>query len=61
MSDRDQASRRDFLKLAAAGAPVAAVAAVATGGDAEAAAIEAAGEGLRPTEEAKKYYASARF
>ena len=60
MSDQDRASRRDFLKLAATGAPVVAVATVATT-DAEAAAIEAAGEGLRPTEEAKKYYASARF
>ena len=60
MSDQERASRRDFLKLAATGAPVVAVAGVATT-DVEAAAIEAAGEGLRPTEDAKKYYASARF
>jgi hypothetical protein len=61
MSDEKRASnRRDFLKLAATGAPVAAVAAVA-GTDAEAAIEDAAGEGLRNTEHTKKYYDSARF
>ena len=62
MSDEKRASsRRDFLKLAAAGAPVAAVAAV-TGQDAEAAVLEdVAGEGLRTTEHSKTYYALARF
>ena len=61
MSDEKRAeSRRDFLKLAATGAPVAAVAAVA-GTDADAAVEEVAGEGLRMTEHTRKYYDSARF
>lgn len=61
MSDEKRAaSRRDFLRLAAAGAPAMAVAAVA----APAAADEAeqtAKTGLRQTEHTKKYYDSARF
>ena len=61
MSEEKRAeSRRDFLKLAATGAPVAAVAAVA-GTEAEAAIEDVAGEGLRATEHTKKYYDSARF
>lgn len=55
------ASRRDFLKLAGAGAPVAAVA-VVTGGSAEAEAAEQhAGEGLRKTDHVRKYLETARF
>ncbi|WP_306262646.1 twin-arginine translocation signal domain-containing protein [Pararhizobium sp. IMCC21322] len=55
------ASRRDFLKLAGAGAPVAAVA-VITGGGTEAEAAEPmTGEGLRKTEHVQKYLESARF
>ncbi len=62
MSDEKRASnRRDFLKLAATGAPVAAVAAVAGTTPAEAAIEDVAGEGLRATEHTKKYYDSARF
>ena len=61
MSEEKRAeSRRDFLKLAATGAPVAAVAAVA-GTDADAAVEDVAGEGLRMTEHTRKYYDSARF
>ena len=59
MSDQERASRRDFLKLAATGAPAVAVAAVA-GSEAEAAPVEV-GEGLRDTEYTRKYYDSARF
>lgn len=60
MSDEKRAaSRRDFLKLAATGAPAVAVAAVSAG--AEAAPVEASGEGLRETEHTRKYYATARF
>lgn len=59
--EKRAASRRDFLKLAAAGAPVAAVAAVAGPGAAEAAVSDASHEGLRKTEQTEKYYASARF
>ena len=61
MSEEKRAeSRRDFLKLAATDAPVAAVAAVA-GTDADAAVEDVAGEGLRMTEHTRKYYDSARF
>lgn len=60
MSDeKRQASRRDFLKLAAAGAPAVAVATVAAPAAAE--PEEASGDGLRLTAHAKKYYDSARF
>ena len=60
MSDQERTSRRDFLKLAATGAPVAAVAAIAAPDSAEA-EIADAGEGLRPTEHARKFYETARF
>ena len=61
MSDEKRAeSRRDFLKLAATGAPVAAVAAVA-GTQAEAGVEDIASEELRMTEHTRKYYDSARF
>ncbi|MEL6773942.1 MAG: twin-arginine translocation signal domain-containing protein [Pseudomonadota bacterium] len=61
MSDNEKStSRRDMLKLAALGAPVAAVAAVAPKA-AEAAVAETAGEGLRKTEHVKKYLETARF
>lgn len=60
MSDEKRtASRRDFLKFAAAGAPVAAVVTVVAPAAAE--AEDGAGEGLRMTEHAKKFYDSARF
>ncbi|MEP0522227.1 MAG: twin-arginine translocation signal domain-containing protein [Hyphomicrobiales bacterium] len=54
------ASRRDFLKLAGAGAPVAAVAVVTGGTEAEA-AEPIAGEGLRKTDHVQKYLETARF
>jgi hypothetical protein len=54
-------SRRDFLKLAAAGAPAAAIAAVSSGGTAEAALPEGASVRLRRTEHVEKYLESARF
>lgn len=61
MSDEKRtASRRDFLKLAAAGAPAAAVAAVAAPAAADE-PEETAKAGLRLTEHVKKYYDSARF
>lgn len=53
------ASRRDFLKLAAAGAPAAAVAASA--GTAQAEEVEASGTGLRKTEHVRKYLETARL
>ena len=60
MSEQERANRRDFLKLAAAGAPVAAVAAVTGTTEAEA-AVSAGGEGLRDTEMTRKFYETARF
>jgi len=61
MSDEKRAaSRRDFLKLAATGAPAAAAVAVVSAPE-TADAAETAGEGLRMTEHTRKYYDSARF
>lgn len=61
-TDRDdvQTSRRSFLKLAAAGAPVAAVAAAA-GAPAQAAEQPKTALGLKKTEHVQKYLDSARF
>lgn len=53
--------RRDFLKLATAAAPLAAVA-VATGGDpAEAATPDPASEKMQDTAHTRAYYDAARF
>ncbi|PCJ90469.1 MAG: twin-arginine translocation pathway signal protein [Hyphomicrobiales bacterium] len=63
MSKQDKStSRRDFLKLAGAGAPVAAMAVVTGGTEAVAAqAVTDAGEGLRKTDHVLKYLETARF
>ena len=56
----DKATRRDFLKVAAAAAPAAAVAAVAAPGAAE--ASEPTGETrLQDTAHTRAYFDSARF
>ena len=61
MSDEKRtASRRDFLRLAAAAAPAVAVTAV-SGQAAADEPQETAKSGLRQTEHVKKYYDSARF
>ena len=61
MSDEKRtASRRDFLRLAAAGAPAVAVAAVVAPAAADE-PEETAKSGLRQTEHTRKYYDSARF
>ncbi len=52
--------RRGFLKLAATGAPAAALTAV-TGQEAAAADVEPEGAGLRKTAHVKAYLDSARF
>ena len=52
--------RRDFIKLAAAGAPLAAVAAV-SGGEAQAAQAAEPKAGLRKTAHVEAYLKSARF
>ncbi len=56
----EQKNRRDFLKLASASLPAAAVAAVA-GTTAEAATLKDDGEGMRDTAHTRAYYESARF
>lgn len=53
-------NRRDFLKLAATGAPVAAIAAVAAPKSAEA-ALPTDDTRLQDTEHTRKYLESARF
>lgn len=64
MSKKDAASvktnRRDFLGLAVAAAPAAAVT-VATAGTAEAATEAPSSLGLQQTEHVKKYFETARF
>jgi hypothetical protein len=54
------ASRRDFLKLAGASAPAAAVALTAGGAEAEEVA-DATGAGLRKTAHVEAYLKTARF
>ena len=64
MSDKEKTAgnRRDFLKLAGATAPAAAVTLAASGTDAAAAAPEdAKGQGLRDTAHTRAYFESARF
>ncbi|WP_120502226.1 twin-arginine translocation pathway signal protein [Roseovarius sp. EL26] len=56
------ASRRDFLKLAGAGAPVAAAAAVTAGGTAaEAAEPDLSSDKMQDTAHTRAYFDSARF
>ncbi|UWQ89744.1 twin-arginine translocation pathway signal protein [Aliisedimentitalea scapharcae] len=54
-------SRRDFLKLAATTAPVAAVAVATTGTTAEAADPDLSSEKMQDTAHTRAYYDSARF
>jgi len=57
----DQASRRDFLKLASASAPAAIAAVALTGTEAHAAELEQEGSGLRDTAHTRAYFESAKF
>ncbi|MBE0452601.1 ubiquinol-cytochrome c reductase iron-sulfur subunit N-terminal domain-containing protein [Roseovarius autotrophicus] len=57
----DGSSRRDFLKLAASGAPVAAVAAAVTGTQAEAAEPDLSSNLMQDTAHTRAYFDSARF
>ncbi len=59
--DKRTSSRRDFLKIAATGAPAAAALAVAEGASAAQLTDDSASEGLRRTEMTDKYYQTARF
>lgn len=61
MSEKETASRRDFLKLAGTTAPVAALA-VATGGtEAKAAEPDLTRETMQDTAHTRAFYDSARF
>lgn len=63
MSKRDEEakSRRDFLKLAATSAPLAAVAVATTGGAAAAAEPDLASDVMQDTAHTRAYYDSTRF
>ena len=61
MSKKEEASRRDFLKLAGAVAPAAAVAVASGGTVAEAAAPDLTREEMQDTAHTRAYYDSARF
>ncbi|MGR3313475.1 MAG: ubiquinol-cytochrome c reductase iron-sulfur subunit N-terminal domain-containing protein [Roseovarius sp.] len=54
-------SRRDFLRLAATGAPAVAVATVVTGAKAEAAEPDLSSDRMQDTAHTRAYYDSARF
>ncbi|EAU47114.1 MULTISPECIES: hypothetical protein [Salipiger] len=61
-NDESAKSRRDFLKLASTGAPLAAVAVATTGGtEAEAAEPDLASSKIQDTAHTRAYYAAARF
>ncbi|WP_093031247.1 ubiquinol-cytochrome c reductase iron-sulfur subunit N-terminal domain-containing protein [Roseovarius azorensis] len=57
----DGKSRRDFLKLAATGAPAIAVATAVTGGKADAAEPDLASDRMQDTAHTRAYFESARF
>lgn len=57
----DGSSRRDFLKLAATSAPLAAVAVATTGGEAQAAAPDLSSDKMQDTAHTRAYLDSARF
>lgn len=61
MSKTETANRRDFLKLATAAAPAAAVAVAAGGTAAEAAEPDLSRETMQDTVHTRAYYDSARF
>jgi hypothetical protein len=60
MSQKEEASRRDFLKLAGTTAPIAAVA-MATGTSAEAAEPDLTSNKMQDTAHTRAYFDSARF
>lgn len=59
--EKENASRRDFLKLASVSAPAALAAVAVSGEAAEAATTEEQGSGLRDTAHTRAYFDSARF
>lgn len=61
MTSDKGASRRDFLKLAGAGAPLAAATVVAGGAVAEAAEPDPSSDRMQDTAHTRAYFDSARF
>ncbi len=63
MSKKDEGanSRRDFLKMAAAGAPLAAVVVATSGTEAAAAEPDLASDRMQDTAHTRAYYDSTRF
>jgi len=63
MSKKEEggSSRRDFLKLAATTAPLAAVAVATSGTEAEAAVPDLASDKMQDTAHTRAYYESTRF
>jgi hypothetical protein len=61
MSEKETASRRDFLKLATTAAPVAAMAVAAGGKPAEAAEPDLSRDTMQDTAHTRAYFDSARF
>ena len=57
----DGATRRDFLKMAATGAPAVAIATAATTGTAEAAEPDLTSDKMQDTAHTRAYFDSARF
>ena len=61
MSEKETASRRDFLKLAGTTAPIAAVAVATSGTTAEAAEPDLSRDTMQDTAHTRAYYDAARF
>jgi len=63
MSKKDEgaSSRRDFLKMAATGAPLAAVTVASSGTEAEASEPNLASDKMQDTAHTRAYYDSTRF
>lgn len=61
MTKEDGASRRDFLKLAGTTAPLAAVAVVSGGAQADAAEPDLSVNRMQDTAHTRAYYSAARF
>ena len=61
MDKKEEASRRDFLKLAGTAAPIAAVAVAASGTASEAAEPDLTSEKMQDTAHTRAFFDSARF
>ena len=61
MSGKEEANRRDFLKLAGTAAPAAAVAVASAGTTAQASEPDLSRETMQDTAHTRAYYDSARF